>query len=360
MTARAEWFRELASGRARGPAALAWRTLLTLAEGPYAAAMRLRNAAYDRGWKRTHRAGVPVICVGNLTLGGTGKTPLVAWVARWLRGQRLRPALISRGYRADESGTNDEALELEQRLPDVPHVQHADRVEAARVAVEELAAQCLVMDDGFQHRRLHRDLDIVLLDATAPFGFDHVFPRGLLREPVAGLRRAGVVALSRADLVPAEVRRRVRQTVARLAPEAAWLEIAHRAETLLGARGATAAVETLRDRPVAAFCGLGNPAGFRGTLAQCGYRVVEFREYPDHHAYTRDDVADLAAWAERLPIEAVVTTHKDLVKLRAERLGPRPLWALAIGIEFLAGREALEARLRAVADACPPDVEPDA
>src|SRR5207244_2544053 len=152
-----------------------------------------------RGWKRVERAGVPVVSVGNLTLGGTGKTPCVEYVCRFYRGLDLLVAILSRGYGA-EHGPNDEALVLEEDLPDVPHLQGADRVALARVAVEELESEVLVLDDGFQHRRLGRDLDIVLLDALEPFGLGRLFPPGLLREPVGSLRRAGVVVLSGADL----------------------------------------------------------------------------------------------------------------------------------------------------------------
>src|SRR5262245_12493692 len=156
--------------------------------------MRLRNWLYDRGWKRTHRAAVPVVSVGNLTVGGTGKTPCVEFVARWFRERDRRVAILSRGY-GSTGGANDEAMVLEENLPDVPHLQGADRVALAAAAVEELESEVLVLDDGFQHRRLARDLDLVLVDATNPWGHGAVLPRGLLREPASGLRRAGAVLL---------------------------------------------------------------------------------------------------------------------------------------------------------------------
>ncbi|HEY1186298.1 MAG TPA: tetraacyldisaccharide 4'-kinase, partial [Gemmata sp.] len=147
---------------------------MRLASGPYGLAARTRNALFDRGWKRTHRAPVPVVSVGNLTLGGTGKTPCVEWVARFFREREVQVTILSRGY-GSAGGQNDEALVLEDNLPDVPHLQGADRVALAATAVEELEAELLVLDDGFQHRRLHRDLDIVLIDATRPPGGDYVF-----------------------------------------------------------------------------------------------------------------------------------------------------------------------------------------
>jgi tetraacyldisaccharide 4'-kinase len=306
--------------------------------------MRLRNLRYDLG-RNVHVADVPVVSVGNLTLGGTGKTPLVAWIARWLRQRDVRVTIVSRGYGAQRGEPNDEALELEQRLPDVPHLQNADRVAATQTAIEEFDCQVVLLDDGFQHRRLARDLDIVLLDACEPFGFGHVFPRGLLREPVAGLKRADIVVLSRADMVSPEQRAQIRGEVARHAPLAAWVEVRHAPERWLSSTGDELPVAALAGKPLAAFCGLGNPAGFRHTLGECDGQVQAFREFPDHHLYDRSDVESLAAWAAQLNVTAVACTHKDLVKLELDRLGEHPLWALVIGIEILAGQDELEQQL---------------
>ncbi len=319
-----------------------------LAETPYALAMAWRNRRYDHGKAAILKAGVPVVSVGNMTLGGTGKTPLVNWIARWYRGRRVRVAIVSRGYRAEEGGRNDEARELEQNLPDVPHVQNADRAAAARVAVEELETQLIVLDDGFQHRRLARDSDIVLLDAMEPFGYEHVFPRGTLREPMAGLRRADVVILSRADMLDESQRDAVRRRVQSLAPQSAWAEIRHEAKELLSASGKQASLDMLKGAGLAGFCGLGNPAGFRHTIETCGYELLGFREFPDHYSYTRADLESLAAWAEGLNAAAVLCTHKDLVKIGLEQVGQLPLWAIRVEIEFIAGQEALESRLLAL------------
>jgi tetraacyldisaccharide 4'-kinase len=341
-------FQAIVSGQQRGLRGAALRTLLRAAEVPYALAMRWRNHRYDTGRSASVLVEVPVISVGNLTLGGTGKTPLVEWIARWLRSRQVRVALISRGYGAEAGSRNDEALELEQKLPDVPHLQNADRVEAARTAIAELDCQTIVLDDAFQHRRLARDLDIVILDACEPFGFGHVFPRGMLREPVSGLRRADVVVLSRADMASPQKRGEIRRTVERYAPHALWVEVVHAPQGWLASSGETSPLEWLRGQAVAGFCGLGNPAGFRHTLERCGCRVAEFREFPDHHAYDRDDVASLARWADGLDVAAIVCTHKDLVKLCLDQLGSKPLAALTIGLEFLAGREEFESMLTTV------------
>jgi tetraacyldisaccharide 4'-kinase len=342
-------FRELVSGQRRGFKAGLMRAGLRVAETPYGLAMRARNLWYDLG-RSTTRVEAKIVSVGNLTLGGTGKTPMVEWLARWFRKHGMRVAIVSRGYGAEEGVLNDEALELEQKLPDVPHLQNADRVAGARMAIEEFASQVILLDDAFQHRRIVRDLDIVLLDALEPFGLGHVFPRGMLREPLAGLRRAQVVALSRADMLPRDQRDEVRDVVRRYAPKADWLELEHDPSNLLSADLHPADLNSLVGFPVAAFCGVGNPAGFRHTLEDCGYEVKGFREFPDHYAYQRHDVESLTEWIQSLNVHAVVCTHKDLVKLGVAQLGKRPLWAVAVGIEFLAGQGELEGRLRGLVE----------
>jgi tetraacyldisaccharide 4'-kinase len=337
-------FRELVGGRRRGLSASLLRGALRAAEMPYSAAMRYRNWRYDRGRVAIHRVEVPVISVGNLTLGGTGKTPVVAWLARWLRERQVRVTIVSRGYGAEAGARNDEALELEQQLPDVPHVQNSDRVAAARLAIEEFECQAILLDDGFQHRRLARDLDLVLLDALEPFGFEHVFPRGTLREPLAGLHRANVVLLSRADMLSEGDRLRIRERVAHLAPKAVWGEVRHAPRALLSASGKEMPLASSM-RSIAAFCGIGNPAGFRHTLESLQYGIAGFHEFPDHHNYTRQDLEAIARWALELNADALLCTGKDLVKIGVDTLGSTPLWAVTIGIEFLSGREELEKRL---------------
>jgi tetraacyldisaccharide 4'-kinase len=343
----AHGYRALVSGQKRGVLALLARFGLSICAAPYGIGVRLRNRFFDWGWKRVARAGVPVVSIGNLTLGGTGKTPAVEYVARFYRDLDLRVAILSRGYGSGSGGRNDEALVLEDNLPDAPHLQGADRVELARTAVEELESEVLVLDDGFQHRRLHRDLDIVLIDATEPWGHGRLFPRGLLREPKSSLRRAHVVLLSRCNQVPGDDLMTLRQQVQRLAPQAPIVESTHAPRRLVNAQGAESPLDELRGRPVAAFCGIGNPEAFADTLRRLGADLVHWRTFPDHHAYQRDDVAWLRNWATPLPHDScIVTTQKDLVKLRLTELAGRPLWALQIALQPTAGREALEAMLK--------------
>jgi tetraacyldisaccharide 4'-kinase len=282
-------------------------------------------------------------------MGGTGKTPMVLWLADWLRRRELRVAIVSRGYKSQSGQPNDEALELAQRLPDVPHIQDGDRVKAAQVAVDQHGSQMIVLDDGFQHRRIARDLDLVLIDALEPFGFEHVFPRGMLREPLASLARADLVALSRADAIDGPSRQAIRHRVEKMAPHAGWLELVHAPAAFVSSDGQQAELDALAGQPVAAFCGIGNPAGFRHTLKACNLDVQAFHEFPDHHHYGVAERAWLSDWVGSLPnIAAVVCTHKDLVKIAASRIGTHALWAITIGLEVRAGRDELEHRLQAV------------
>ena len=330
------------------PHTVAVRAGLRLASWPYGFGSWARNRAFNRGWKTVHRAAVPVVSIGNLTLGGTGKTPCVEWVARFFRERDVQVAIISRGYGA-EAGRNDEAMVLEENLPDVPHLQGADRVERAATAVEELESELLVLDDGFQHRRLHRDLDVVLIDATCPPTRDYLFPRGTLRESAGGLKRAGAILLTRCDQVSAGEVDTIRAWLSRRWSNTPVATTEHRPVELMGCEGATAAVECLAGKPVGGFCGIGNPAAFRHTLESLGATVANFRAFPDHHAYTRADVDDLTRWAETLPADAVIaTTQKDWVKLRVPALADRPLWAVRIGLNFRDGQDAFASVLERV------------
>jgi tetraacyldisaccharide 4'-kinase len=342
-------FRELVSGRWRGPVAAGLRGVLAAAEVGYAWEVRRRNRRFDSGRVQPAVVAAPVICVGNLTVGGTGKTPLVLWIGRWLQSHGHEVTIISRGYGRKAGAPNDEALELAARLPGVGQVQNPDRVAAALEALVANPRQVLVLDDAFQHRRIARDLDIVLLDALEPFGYEHLLPRGLLREPVTSLSRAAVVALSRADAVDEARRREIEARVRSLAPQALWLELAHQPTALVSHSGASQPLEAWRGKRVAAFCGIGNPAGFRHTLASCGLDVAAVRELPDHFAYPPRAVAELEAWLRsQTGIEAVVCTRKDLVKLPRESLGGLPLLALEIDLAITVGKDVLEARLAAI------------
>ena len=341
-------FLELASGKWSGPLAGLLRAVLRLAAVFWELAMRLRNMAFDRGWKKSARAAVPVVSIGNLTAGGTGKTPVAAFIARWFRDHGVRVCFVSRGYGAAANAPNDEALVLQALCPDVPHLQDPDRVAAAQSAVDRHQSQLIILDDGFQHRRLARDLDVVLIDATNPWGYGYVLPRGLLREPVSSLRRADLVIITRADHAPRDQIEAIRQSIAVANPHCGIVETTFPPTRFINSQEATAELESLRGRSVAAFCGIGNPSAFRSTLAARGCTVVDFRSFPDHHNYSPSDVEDLQRWSRETQVDAVVCTQKDLVKIAHASLGERPLWAIEIGTHIVAGEEVLLTRLNSV------------
>lgn len=336
---------DIASGRRSGWGPDMLRGALALLELPVAWYARRKNRAFDEGRSAVHRVAAPVISVGNLTAGGTGKTPLVEWLARTLQAQGKSVALISRGYGSLPGKDNDEARELAAKLPGVLHLQNPDRVAAAQQALEQQPGSVLILDDAFQHRRIHRDLDIVLLDALAPFGFEHLIPRGLLREPVSALSRADIVVLSRANLIDGADRQEIRERVIAFAPRAVWAEAIHAPRELRSNDGSSLSIDWLRDKRIAAFCGIGNPAGFRRTLEIAGADMVAWREFPDHCHYNVNHLAGLNSWARETNSAAIICTHKDLVKLPHDQIGGLPLLALVVGLQFTAGEQAVVTKL---------------
>jgi tetraacyldisaccharide 4'-kinase len=303
---------------------------------------------------------VPVISVGNLVMGGTGKTPCVLRLAELFRGEGYRPGILTRGYgrnspvdhmalepganvRAEETGDEPQIL-LHSRV--APVGIGVDRYEAGLMLREKFRCDVMVLDDGFQHMKLARDLDLVLVDSLNPFGGGEVFPVGRLREPVEGIARAGAILITRceaSDLAPAierEIRRwnpRAPIFRASVAPEA-WIE--HRT-------GKT--VESLGVKRVGMFCGLGNPRSFLRTLQSLGLEVVDRAEYDDHHRYRPREMRHIAASFRERGAEAVVTTEKDSVNLCAEAddlLAPLPFYWLKVGMR-IAGEDELLRLLKA-------------
>ncbi len=312
---------------------------------PYGIAVTARNLLFDWGLKRSQTCGVPVVSIGNLSVGGTGKSPMVAWIATWFRDRGRKVAILSRGYGQLGDGRNDEALELEAKLPDVLHLQNRDRVGSARCAVEEYESQVLVLDDGFQHRRLARDLDIVLIDATDPPPARLLMPAGLRREPIWCLRRAQAVVFTRADQVDRQgLDQMIAQTRDRF-PHLVCATAVHRATTLVEYPDRRLALNHLVGTRVLAFCGIGNPEAFFSTLGRLGAELVDRRAWPDHHAYSSEDFEWLANWSNGHGDTKLVCTMKDWVKIRRAKIGAFPLWALAIELEFIDGLADIEALL---------------
>ena len=310
------------------------RGVLGALEAVYACGVSIRNARYDRdGFCRT--LPVPVLSVGNLTVGGTGKTPLVIDLVRRVRRLGLRPVVVSRGYAAACGEPNDEERLIRRQAAGVPCIADADRVAAARVAHRMFDADVVILDDGFQHRRLGRVLDVVVVDATCPFGHDHLLPRGLLREPVASLRRAHAVVLTRCE----QVSQAECSTIARRLRELAGSAVHVKCRTrVIGVERLDGTVfqEPLRGKRAFLFAGIGRPGAFAATVRGMGVNVIGHRWFTDHHRYRRREMKRLLC-ASRLPAcDVVLTTEKDAVKLAplVDRTAT-PILAVRVGIDFI-------------------------
>lgn len=344
-----------APGSARTDRRLDWRLarrggaleLLRVPSALFAGLARLRAVGYERGWLPSTRVGVPVVSVGNVTAGGTGKTPCVAFVARELARRGWRAGILSRGYGAarGEGRENDEARWLARVLAGIERVQDPDRVAGARALVAR-GVDVIVLDDGFQHRRLARDLDLVLVDATRPWGLPPppeggapvraCLPRGFLREPPAALARADALVITRCDQVDARALDALRVELADCAPGRPILLAAHRAARLVDPDGVPLALDELAGREVELVSALGNPEAFQRTVEGLGARVVRHRVFADHHAYSAADLEEASA-----PGRWLVTSEKDAVKLA----GWRRCHVLGVEFELREGAPVLAALL---------------
>ena len=342
------WHLERISGRKRGAGAAMWKGVLRTLTIGTSVGVRMRNAAWDRGVRHVHSAEAPVISVGNLTTGGTGKTPFVAYLAGLLAQQGRRAAILMRGYhRGDDPEGGDEARLLRVLCPGTAVVVDPDRVRGATAAVDRHNPDVLLLDDGFQHRRLGRDLDIVLIDATCPFGFGYLLPRGLLREPPSALRRADLIVLTRTDQASPRGVREVEAAVRRHAPGVSICHAAHEPAGLASLDGDVLDIGELRGAPAVALCGLGRPEAFMRTLHDLGVDIRVRMDYPDHHRYTEENIESIRALADDAGTELIVTTAKDAVKLQQlpGGLGRLTAWVVHVQMKITAGQEILQARI---------------
>jgi tetraacyldisaccharide 4'-kinase len=314
----------------------------------YDVLVRLRRGAYAAGVFRTKRLPCRVISVGNITLGGTGKTPTVINIGGLLHRHGRRPLVLSRGYgREDESGTEivsdgaslvldpavsgDEPAMIANRLAGVPVVVGSDRYSAGTFAVRRFHPGCIILDDGFQHIRLARDLNIALVDAGDPFGRGKLFPAGILREPLSALERADVVVITRVeqardvDSLKETIRRQTAARIftARYAPR----------DLVNAASGETRPLSTLHGAAVFAFAGIARPGSLASLLGSLGAVVKGTANYPDHHPYTKADLARVFQSAADGNAQMVVTTEKDSIRIKD--MAPEGLWALRIDLEVI-------------------------
>ncbi|MDH4164029.1 MAG: tetraacyldisaccharide 4'-kinase [Nitrospirota bacterium] len=314
----------------------------------YRSAVQLRLALYDRGFLRRKNLSFPVISVGNLTLGGTGKTPTVMAIADLLQQQGKAPVVLSRGYgrnkgpavltvsdrdrilvKADAAG--DEPALMASQLKGVPVIVGKDRYAAGMAALSEFRPGVAVLDDGFQHIRLHRDLDILLVDGIRPFGNGKIFPAGTLREPVDSLKRADVVVITRAERSP-DLNLLKEQIGAHTS--AAVFTSRHIPTGLIDLTDdSSKPLSSIQGAAVLAFSGIARPDAFTALLQEQGADIRSAVTFPDHHRYSKNDVDRLRAQAVEVGATLIVTTEKDGIKLRDWDL--KGFHALRIRLEVL-------------------------
>lgn len=310
----------------------------------------LRLLGYKRGWFQTRRLAQPVVSVGNLTVGGTGKTPLVACIAAILLRHGWKPSILTRGYgrsskdpmivvppgagrRPEAKEIGDEPALLARMLPEVPVVVCADRFRGGQAAEERFQVDTHILDDGFQHLELRRDLDLVALDATQTVSDWRLLPAGRQREPLSALRRAQIVVITRVDSAPPES---LESVVVKISPGArifrSRTEFAGWENAITGAAIPNAEVHAPK---VAAFCGVGNPRAFFGDLRRWGFSPVSEDAFPDHHVYTGREIEQLVENARRRGAAALLTTQKDAVKFSPDWAPQLPILACTIAARIL-------------------------
>lgn len=298
--------------------------------------------------------------MGNLTAGGTGKTPVVQFLCDWLKEIGYHPAIVMRGYGsslnlatnhlvADERGllvtqeeAGDEAAQLAQNLPGIPIWIGANRVVGGQNAIQLSKANILIMDDGFQHRKLFRDMDILLIDALRPWGYDHVLPRGLLREPISNLRRADAILITRSDLCSEEELENLEKQIYFINERAQIFRTNHKPSRIVELFGSEFPVQVGLEKKAHFFCGLGNPSGFFRTAIEAGFVETGRTIFPDHYPYQKTDLLNLEEKAKAESAQVLLTTEKDGIKLKKFEKSSIPIWQLGIEVSFEKREEQLK------------------
>ena len=328
------------------------RLVLSALAGGYRGLLGAREWLYDHGVLRSRTLPCPVVSIGNLTVGGTGKTPAVELAAQTLAGLGRRVAIVSRGYRRRSTGiqvvadtasvrldptdAGDEPFLLARRLPGMAVVVGANRYEAARLAVDRFGATAIVLDDGFQHRTLSKDVEIVMVRAHHPWGNGQLLPHGPLRESLAALSRAALVVAAGAE--QREDLDEVRAAVTRYAPGVPVVAARYvPVECWEAARLEPRPPAELAGHRLVAFAGLASPEGFALTLGGLGVDVAHFQTFVDHHWYSAGDLAALDARAAALGAEGLVTTEKDWVRLRDVPRPRRPIHVVSVRLQLSEG-----------------------
>lgn len=302
----------------------------------YRAVLAGRSFFYNH-IKKPGRLPAKVISIGNITLGGTGKTPAVIAVAEHAKALGLNPCILTRGYKGKVKGpcfvskgkqilltteqAGDEAFLMAEKLNGVPVVIGKKRYLAGKFALENLnrhkkeaeAPALFILDDGFQHIALHRDMDVLLLDATNPFGNERLFPEGRLREPLKAIGRADIIVLTKVDMAETASIDYAMRIIRRFSPDALIFTASHKPTTLITLSGESESLETLKDKKIYVFSGIANPSYFKAVLRSNGAEIVRFKKFRDHHKYSQREIDKIIKSADGLKI---ITTEKDLVKLK--------------------------------------------
>lgn len=329
-------------------------------------------------WGILHRYKLPckVISLGNITVGGTGKTPTAQRLAAFIRDMGYRVVILNRGYRADWKGqvgvvsdgrkiymtvteAGDEAYLLAKSLPGVPVVIGRNRSVTGDYAVRHLNAEVIILDDAYQHWQLERDLDIVLIDTINVFGNNFLLPRGTLREPLTNLDRAHAFLLTKVDQSTDIARDAIRETVRKYNAEALVIESTHTPRCYIeieewykGVRPETVSLDKVKGRSVLPFSAIGNPSSFEQTITDLHVNIVDAVRYPDHHDYTMAEMQSIMQKAVDCGAEALVTTDKDAVKIPSEFIHserPLPVYVLSIEVRFHEGYEELMDMIKNIA-----------
>lgn len=315
----------------------------------YSIAIQIRYALYDAGMFGKYRPRAKVISVGNITAGGTGKTPVCRMLAEKLAGAGLKVLILSRGYGKTSVGSDDEAYDA--LPPNVVRIADPKRDSALRKFERSNHVDVIILDDGFQHVSIERDLDIVLVDCIEPFSNGHLLPLGLLRERLNSLKRADIVILTRANQVSETRVRAARQKVALFVPEERVLTATITPEAFVSApAGAVHELSLTAGKNVLAFCGIGNPESFRRSLEEAGAKVVKFVAFPDHHRFTDNEMTNISALASEFLCEFTVTTEKDFRRVPAEHIS-KNLLMLRCSLKICSGADMLDKKLRDIASA---------
>ncbi|MCD4831503.1 MAG: tetraacyldisaccharide 4'-kinase [Anaerohalosphaeraceae bacterium] len=335
-------FRKFISDKNRaGIAAKILFSILVLLSFFYRAAISVRNFFYDKSIFKSHKIEATIISVGNITTGGTGKTPLVAWICNYLTEKNVPTAILIRGYKMTNSDFADEPAMLAKAAVGARVIVNPDRVAGAKKAIDDFGIKTIVADDCFQHRRLRRDVDIVAIDATEPFGYGRLLPAGLLREPLKSLKRASAVVVTRYNQSQGENIEQIQKVLEKFMPGKPVAKAVHRPVTAKMMGDETIDFAELASKKTFAFCGIGNPDAFFQTLGELTLNIAGTKVYNDHHRYDQADITEIYEQAKYCQADIILTTQKDWTKtalLGIEKFDV-PFAYLVVELEFVQGKE---------------------